>query len=415
MKLNTTDFLRKCQHSLQMALGSVPVMILLVMNNAPELAGRMWLLPGAFVLLSWGCILLPGKRRLLGGIASAAAMVALGVMLLDVRTNLLLAALPVMYAALIFATLPIGGWERGHELNVAWHVTGICLYVLMQLLINGARLNASGLYNNVERLVLLCFLGYSVLVLLALNRASLESAAMSRRKVPVLMRRQNRVITMVLLALGVLIAAIPAIGSTLSRLWDLLMRGLAWLGALIAALMPQQQSSGGGDAGSPAGMFDLGEVKEPSALARFMEKLVMVAALVVLVILLIVAARALYKKLRRLMKYLWERLGQYSAAAGEDYEDEITDTRDEADVERASLFGRLRRMAPEDAKNMSPTEKVRYRYRRLRRKHPDWTQASTARETLPEDAAILYERARYSGETLTEEDAGRFRENTRRV
>jgi hypothetical protein len=34
---------------------------------------------------------------------------------------------------------------------------------------------------------------------------------------------------------------------------------------------------------------------------------------------------------------------------------------------------------------------------------------------LPDEAAALYERARYGGETLTEEEAGRFREGTRRV
>ena len=106
---------------------------------------------------------------------------------------------------------------------------------------------------------------------------------------------------------------------------------------------------------------------------------------------------------------------QYSAAASEDYEDEITSTRDESDTEREGLLARLRRAAAIEEKGRTPTEQIRLRYQYLRRKHRDWSAAATARETLPEDAAALYERARYAGHALTEAEANSFKDATRRV
>lgn len=415
MKLNTTDFLRKCQHPLLMALISIPVALIVVINAAPDLLNRMWALPAAFAVLSWGCLVLPGKRRLLGGIISAVLLIVLGALLLNVKEKLLLAALPVLYAALIFVTLPIGGWPRDRELNMAWYVAGICFYVLIQLLINGSRSLGADVYGAAAVPVVVCFLAFAGLLLLALNRASLDSAAMSRRTVPVLMRRQNLVITLVLLVIGILIAAVPAIGSMLNKLWDWVMQGMALLSALLMTLLPERSSQGGGPAAPGDMQMSFGEAQEPSALAVMLEKMLSVVVIVLLIIAIFFAGRALIRQLIRFAKYMWGRLGHYGAAASEDYEDEITDTRDEPGTERTSLLGRLRRMAPADDKGLSASERVRYRYKRLKQKRRDWSRASTARETLPEAAATLYERVRYGDEALTEEEASRFREDTRRV
>lgn len=415
MKLNTTDFRRKMQHPLLLAFGSIPLALILILNAAPELLRRMWIFPAAYVLLAWGCILIPGKRRILGGAVSAALLLAMGLTLLPVPEKLALILLPVMYIALIIVTLPIGGWPRARELAVGWHVAGVGTHVALQVLLSGSQRIGTGLYDAAQIPLLASFLCYAVLVLLALNRSSLESASQSRRTVPLLMRRQNIVITLALLVIGVAIAAIPAIGSTMDVLWNLLMRGVAYVAGLIAALLP----SGNGPIGAPAESGDVsmgfGEAAPPSELALILEKVLGVVALVVVVVSLILLVRVAGKKLIQLLKYLWGRLGQYSAAAGEDYEDEITSTRDEPDVEREGLFARLRRFAPAEGKGLTPTERVRSRYRRMKRRHPDWTSAQTARETLPPEAASLYERARYSGQSLTEDEANRFHERTKKV
>lgn len=410
MRLNTTDFPRKMQHPLLMALTALPIALLLALRYAPEQLWQAALIPGAYVLLSWGCILIPGRKRLIGGVLFALVLAGMGLVLLPWRTAPALLLIPVMYIALVFAALPIGGWPRNRELAVIWHVGGVVTHVAGQVLVNVGTIFAAG------RLPLLVsFLLDAALVLLALNRASLDSAAQSRRTVPLLMRRQNLVVTLGMLIIGVGVAAIPAIGSLLNRAWDGLLQGIAFVAGLLMALLPQSSGTVGGAPAADSSDMGFGEAAAPSEWAVLMEKIIGVIAVVVLVIALVLAGRALWKKLVRLVKYLWGRLGQYGAAAGEDYEDEITSTRDEPDTEREGLLGRLRRFAPAEDKGRTPTERVRSRYKRLKQRRTDWSAASTARENLPEGAAALYERARYSGKDLSEEDAARFREETRRV
>lgn len=414
MKLNTTDFGRKMQHPLLLAFASVPAALIIILNFAPDMLHRVWLFPASYVLLAWGCILIPGKKRILGGVVSAALMAALTLLVLPAAEQIALALLPVMYIALLIVTLPIGGWSRNQELAVGWHIGGVLTHVVLQLLVNGSRLMGNGVYDAAQTPVLVSFLCCVVLILLALNRSSLDSAAQSRRRVPLLMRRQNIVITLTMLVIGVLIAAIPAIGDLLTKLWDWLMRGVAWLVGLLSALLPQGGGAVGGAAMTSDMELGLGEANPPSDFALLMEKIIGVVALAVIAVALVIVIRVAGKKLAKLLKYLWGRLGQYGAAAGEDYEDEITDTRDESDTEREGLLTRLRRAVPGEEKGLTPTQQVRSRYRRLKQRRR-WSDAATARETLPSEPAALYERARYSGQELSAEEAERFQAGTKKL
>lgn len=414
MKLNTTDFGRKMQHPLLLAFASVPVALIIILNFAPDMLRRMWLFPAVYVLLGWSCILIPGKKRILGGVAGAVLLAGMAMTLFAGVGQIALALLPLMYIVLLVVTLPIGGWERNQELATGWHVAAIGTHVVLQMLVNGSRLLANGVYDAAQKPLLASFLCCVVLVLLALNRASLDSAAQSRRRVPLLMRRQNLLITLALLAVGIVIAAIPAIGSVLASLWENVLQGVAWLVELLSALLPQSSSSAGGSA-VPADMeLGLGEANPPSDLAVLLEKVIGVVALIVVVVAMILVIRVAGKKLAKLLKQLWGRLGQYGAAAGEDYEDEITDTRDESDTEREGLLTRLRRDVPTEEKGLTPVQQVRSRYRHLKQRRK-WAAASTARENLPETAAALYERARYGGQELSAEEAESFRAGTKKL
>ncbi len=413
MRLNTSDFLRKAQHPLLLGLGSLPLSMLLTLSFAPETFRFAWCFPAAYVLLSWACLVIPGKKRVVAGVISAILLVALCAMLLPLTQNFGLILMPLMYVVLMFLTLPIGGWPYNQELQMGWHVGGAVTHVLLQMLVNGSRLMQNGVYTPAEMPVLCSFLAYAVLVLLALNRASLDSASQSRRKVPLLMKRQNILFTMVLLVSGVLLAAIPAIGAALDTVWDFILRGIALVMEFLALFMPAS-SGGGGGAGGGMEDMDFGEAAPPSDLALLMEKILTVVTILIVVIALALLLRVLWKKLKAGLKLLWARMMQYGSVASEDYEDEITSTRDEEGTEREGLLSRLRRMNVGDEKGGTPTERVRMRYKKLKRRN-EWSAASTARETLPDEAAALYERARYGGETLTEEEAGRFREGTRRV
>lgn len=413
MRLNTSDFLRKAQHPLLLGLGSLPLSMLLTLSFAPETFRFAWCFPAAYVLLSWACLVIPGKKRVAAGVISAVLLVALCGLLLPMTKNFGLILMPLMYVVLMFLTLPIGGWPYNQELQMGWHVGGAVTHVLLQMLVNGSQLMQNGVYTPAETPVLCSFLAYAVLVLLALNRASLDSASQSRRKVPLLMKRQNILFTMVLLVIGVLLAAIPAIGAALDTVWDFILRGIALVMEFLALFMPAS-SGGGGGAGGGMGDMGFGEAAPPSDLALLLEKILTVLTVLIVVIALALLLRVLWKKLKAGLKLLWARMMQYGSAASEDYEDEITSTRDEEGTEREGLLSRLRRRNVGDEKGGTPTERVRMRYKKLKRRN-EWSAASTARETLPDEAAALYERARYGGETLTEEEAGRFREGTRRV
>lgn len=413
MRLNTSDFLRKAQHPLLLGLGSLPLSMLLTLSFSQETFRFSWCFPAAYVLLSWACLVIPGKKRVAAGVISAILLVALCGLLLPLTQNFGLILMPFMYVVLMFLTLPIGGWPYNQELQMGWHVGGAVTHVLLQMLVNGSQLMQNGVYTPAETPVLCSFLAYAVLVLLALNRASLDSASQSRRKVPLLMKRQNILFTMVLLVIGVLLAAIPAIGAALDTVWDFILRGIALVMEFLALFMPASSGGGGGAGG---GMEDMGfgEAAPPSNLALLLEKILTVLTVLIVVIALALLLRILWKKLKAGLKLLWARMMQYGSAASEDYEDEITSTRDEEGTEREGLLSRLRRRNVGDEKGGTPTERVRMRYKKLKRRN-EWSAASTARETLPDEAAALYERARYGGETLTEEEAGRFREGTRRV
>ena len=413
MRLNTSDFLRKAQHPLLLGLGSLPLSMLLTLSFAPETFRFAWCFPAAYVLLSWACLVIPGKKRVVAGVISAILLVALCGLLLPMTKSFGLILMPLMYVVLMFLTLPIGGWPYNQELQMGWHVGGAATHVLLQMLVNGSQLMQNGVYTPAEMPVLCSFLAYAVLVLLALNRASLDSASQSRRKVPLLMKRQNILFTMVLLIIGVLLAAIPAIGAALDTVWDFILRGIALVMEFLALFMPAS-SGGGGGAGGGMGDMGFGEAAPPSDLALLLEKILTVVTVLIVVIALALLLRVLWKKLKAGLKLLWARMMQYGSAASEDYEDEITSTRDEEGTEREGLLSRLRRMNVGDEKGGTPTERVRMRYKKLKRRN-EWSAASTARETLPDEAAALYERARYGGEILTEEEAGRFREGTRRV
>ena len=410
MKLNTTDFRIKLQHPLVLALDFFPVVLFVLAKNAPDALQWMWVLPAAYVLLAWICILMPGKLRLLSGLMGMAAMAALAASVYPLGISVILVG--IYWVAMLIA-LPMGRWERGRELGLEWPVIGVVSHVLIQLLINGAQKLGDTSFDTCEGWLVVSFLALAVLVVLSLNRQSLSVASQSRQSIPLLMRRQNLVLVLAVLVIGVLVALIPALGQALSFLWDKLMQLILLIGTFLSAIMPQQKSGGGAAGGDDSEQLIMGAASETSRLAIIMEKIMTVMTVLIMIVGAIFIMKMLWKRLKKLMRYLWEKLSMYSAAVSEDYEDEVTSTRED-DAERESMLSRLRRFAPEDERGLDATQRVRSRYRGLKRRK-QWETSSTARETLPEEAASLYERARYSGETLSEEEAERFRNVTKKL
>ena len=410
MRLNWTDFGRKCQMPWLMAFGTLPVGLIFCAN---ALDGR-WkgaaMLAALYGLLATLCLPVRGRMRLAAGALGAAVLLGSGFMLMQVREHAGAMLIPAMYAALLLLGLPIGGWERSQELPPV--AGGICLaaHVVAQVLVNVDR---KQIYSDGMRALLtLSFVGFAALSLLWMNRSSLNDAVNGRDAVPTAMRRKNVLMTMAVLAVTLLISAAPAIVRAVQRLWDALLVCVGAVLRLLGMLMSVETGSGGVDGGG-AGGFPAAEVAEPGWFAVVMQKVFTVLAVILIAVAVAYALRVLWRRLKKLAVLLARRLGEYVAASTEDYEDEVADTREDGERSRVSTK-RRRSVRREDERRMNPDERIRYRYRLLQARHAEWLPSSTARENLPDETASIYERARYSGHGATAQDAERFSEQTRR-
>ncbi len=417
MKLKMNGFSVKAQHPLLLAAATAPLAIFLTAAIHPPALKGLPVLPLACVAFCWLCLLLPGRWRVSAAAASALALSALAVVVLPVREAWALLLLPAAYSVLLFLFLPVAAWPRERELPPYFAVGGAVAHLLLHLAAGYSARTGSALYEPAAGFRLVSFLLYVVLALLALNRSSLSRAAQDRVQVPQRMRRQNIALTLGLLMLALVLAALPAIGAFLQRLWNALWRAVGAAAAWIAALLRTDTAGSGGGGGAPLpGGFENVAPAEPSLLEQIIEKLLGVIAVAAVAALVLFLAQRLYRLLRRLFGWLRQRFARFGAAAVKDYVDEITDTRDGAAYEPTGLLRRVReRFYRQDESRMDPTQRVRYRYLRLRLRHGEWLPAATARETLPAAAAQLYERARYGAQPLTGQEAQQFQQETRQL
>ena len=412
MPLHTADLRRKGQFPLLLGSGALPALTLLLIYIAPEHAGLSAVFAAVYAVLGEACLCLRGKARLGAGLAGCAILMGLGLWLLPAGGALLI---PVCCMALLGMTLPIGGWPRDREPPTAWYAAGLVFHLIAQVLVNASRHTGEhpGLVAAAPML-LVSFILFAALAMLSINRISMDQAALGRQRIPASMRRMNTLLTGALLILTLLISALPAVIRAAEQAWDLLVALLARLMDWLAGLLPQSSPTGGGLPGSME-LGGLGDAAaEPSLLAVILEKAAMVIAGIAGVALAVLAARFLFRRLKRLARRLRELMRRYAATSCEDYEDEITDTREDGLRTRVRPLRTLRRSAmPRDDKALPPGVRIRRRYARMRFRHTEWHSSFTARETLPPDAARLYEQARYSDHPVTEEDAEVFIRGTR--
>lgn len=408
MKLNFRDFIRKAQFPILLAAGSLPLPMLICAESIPESVGACLILAGLYVLLAWITIVLPGKIRIPVGLLFSAAMVAACISLLPLNGFVAAWLIPVLYAALIMGGLRIGGMSRGQELHPLCGALCLAAHLILQMLVNADKVNGGELeYAPVAGVLTLSFILFGAMAMLELNRISLNNAVNGLSSVPTSMRRKNNLLNLATMAVTLLIAGLPAVIRAIEKAWEYIATAIILLIQFLLSLFPSGEGGGGGGGG---GLPDLGgEYVEPNRIAKMLEKVLIVAAMLLAVVLLFFALRVLWRKFKVLMKILWERLNKYMAASSEDYVDEVSATREDGVVERLLRWNRKRAQRVKvDESTLSPQERVRYRYQLAWMKHPEWTSDRTARENLPEDAAQIYERARYSDHEITARDADNF-------
>ena len=423
MKLNTAGFLRKSQFPLMIALGLLPAAVLIVQHNAPEALGALSILVPGYVLAAWLCMLLPGKIRLPAGLAGCALLMATGFKTLPITQSVsgvdgstvsvgqgvFTAAVPLLLCFLLLYSLRFAAWPHDREIAFNWYAAGVIAHLFILIVIRAARMDGSPAWEPIEPLLTAAFAAFLLLALLSMNRVTIVSASLGRQQAPPSMRRRNAVLTVAILLLTLFIAAFPAIARLLERTWSSVLHAVGSVIAWIARLLePDALPSGGGAPGS--GMLPLAaEAAQPGLLAKILELLATLISIAAVILFAAFAVRFLIRKAAALYRALRAHLARYMASASQDYIDEITDTREEGGETSGTLLERIRRnFAFVSERRLSPEARIRYRYRLLLRRHPDWHSSRTARENLAHSAAHLYEQARYSGQAMSGEQADQF-------
>lgn len=405
MKENKNEFLRKAQFLLLMACSVNPLPLLLYAAVSPALLIFAWVMPLAFLALALLAFKIPGKFRLLYGIGSCIVLVGLGVaMMMLSGSHWVTLAVPVLYAVVLMASLPVAGWNAGKEIPPVWFYTGAILHVgvFVFKFIYTAYNYVS--FDAIDPGLLISFFVMIILFMMSLTRINLNASANGRQKPSAFMWQKNMTLTAVFFGLAVLISMIPAIYETLDAFFS-------WFSDLIQRFFDsieiEQVINDMGNGSAMSG--EAGESQPESLLTKILNFLFLLCGYALLIAMVLPWLVQLFKVIRRSLRKLLSSASSYINDASGDYEDEVTDLRGIVAKAKGPRFSSA------EERSLPPQERIRYRYRRLKARHPEWESGSTARENLPELASPLYEKARYSTHPITEEDADNFKSNTRRI
>lgn len=406
--------LRRCHYPAMLFLAALPPALVLAARFAADHLPAAWTLLGAAALLACLLIALPGKMRRLSSLIAAASLFALAALVLPLGAQPPLAAMPLAAACLMLASLPLAG-RSITGVAPMFYLAGILSHLFIHAVIHFTRGDVRVRYDALAPALLCALLVYLLLLLFSLNSISLDNATMARCRLPASMRRANTLLTVGFLAIAVGIAALPAAARLIDAGIRAMREIIRLIGVFVTWLLGEPPSSMGG--GGPMGKMDMmiGTIpaEEPSLFSILFEKFVTAAALIAIAFGLLLLLRFLLRRLYALSLRVIAHLQTYASAISDDYEDEITDTRE--DGSSISYGTRIRRRFAASPEPDEPAAHIRWRYARLLRRQKDWADSSTARENLPQDAAALYERARYSDLPVNKEDAGLFDSAVRRL
>lgn len=412
MKQNLTEFVRKCQFPLILVFASAPIPLEICAYISNDLIPFAWLFLAAYFALSAISLLIPGKLRLSYGILGFLLLCGLAALpALQVRAYSLM-CIPVVYGILLIWGLQIAKWSWDTEIHSFWIWTGIVVHLIAQVMLLAARVNEITSLEPVTPSINLCFFLFAALGMLSLNRSNLSDASMGKQRASGKLRRFNVVFTLIFFVIALLVTLIPAVVAAVRKAWNWLIDVISQAATWIIAHYPTGSSSSD-SSDSPEGL-DMGGF-ETSDFALLLEKIVMFLFKLVMLAMLALAAYFLLRQIIKLLRKLWVKLMNYTSNISEDYEDIITDTREEG--EKEGLFSKKirERFITVDERTLSPDARIRRRYWKLMKKHPEWAAGTTAREKLPPDIAPLYEQARYSEHPITEADAEKFTTGIKRV
>lgn len=413
MKEKLPDLMRKCQYPVLLASVAMPLLLVINVVTAPGKLWMSWLFCGLYVAMTIGSLFVPGKRRLLYGGICTAAMLLFAFFLTNRQECPAYIIGPVIMAVLLMLSLRFAGWTWAEELPDFWYWAGLAFHVGVQvLLFLGEEWHAYALLEISDHTVAAFFI-FIILMLLSMSRSSMIIASMGRHKASDNMRRKGMGIVALFFGVVLVIAVVcsPAV-----------LPVIAWVKSVIAwirALLPKKEPGETYATETVETTEDYSNEfldSEPNPFFEWLQQLFMTVFDFVLTIalplILIALGITVIVLLYKLIRYLLGRLSRYASAAGEEYEDIVTDTRE--DGQRESLGDRIRNSEIfVNESKLTPAERIRLHYRRLMRKHPEWGRSTTARENLPKPGSEYYERARYGAKDLTKTEADTFASGTK--
>lgn len=413
MKHNPSELMRKLQFPLTIAAVSMPLSLLLFSIFWPGWMPFVWLLPGVYVVVAAGSLLVPGKWRLAYGLAAIAVILAVGIWMslwIGVWWMLLMA---LVYGLILFAGLRMAGWEWYQEPPPILFYSGCGLFAAVQVVMILLNSNYPSIPWRMENGMTVSFLVFALCLLLSLNRNTLNGAAAHKHRVSANVRSKNRTMVLIFFAIIAILVGVPAIVNAA-------LEGIRWIVRWLSELFekpyaPPEVTVPGTIETTPK---DPGLLNDHVSLfAKIMKVIFRGVCLLAMVVGVPVALIFVWKNILKLVNWVnktAESAGRAWREASDDYEEEITDIRDEAQFtrqkeKRARFAGFLQE------RKLAPGERIRNRYGKLQSKHKDWSASSTARENIPVEAASVYERARYSDEPITEADAQKFAKDIRKI
>ncbi len=403
--MRSAEFFRKLQLVALLALDSYPVTACIIIFVAPELLMYMWLFPAVYSALCVLSFALPAKLRLPFGIFGAVLFLLPCDLLLESNTRNMILAFGLGYGGLLIWSMRIPGWDSDREMPMGWLGAGFVI-----LLIGCLWSRYEPRLATVETAIRISFFVFVLLSMLSLNRGSLLLSAGNKRGFSPAMRQKNVLLTVGIFAIALAVALIPSLLNLVKWLFDAVSTLVAKVAELFPeATVPETTIQETIEATTGEGM---GALFENLPEHRTSEATYIIMTVITLSIMIPVGGYCIYKivtGLGRGLRNLTQGIVEAAGNQAEDFQDEISDTREDAESEYYRGDRDKPRRSMPSLRNMTPAERIRYRYRRLASKHPEWKHHNTARENLQSDAAQLYERARYSDHPITEQQAEEFK------
>ncbi len=398
---NSFEWLRRVQLPLLAAVSLAPLGLAVFAFIAPERMAMAWWYPVCFGLLAVVSLWLPDRFRMPWGFCGSGLLLVAGGLLAK-ETDSLLALLPVViFIFLLFYSLRFGRFQWNEEISQLFGWTGIVFYVFAQVLMALLELDDAGSGITVG------FLAFVLLFLLSMNRNTLNGATVRQHRASGNVRHKNRILVLSFFLLVGIVMSVPSLLQGIGK-------GIIWLISAIYNLFQEHTEPAtpgpplqGGQQLLPGG--NIQGTGFAQAMTHVQNALVTVLAYVGPLLLCYVLLRKLPWLIRMIGKFFsFYRLGK--AEEREGYVEEITNIRSKKTGFPKGNKAKKPRMR---RRNLTPSQKIRYQYGLLRRRHSQWHDSSTARENLSADMAAIYEKTRYGGVDATEPEAEAFLTGTK--